>query len=69
MNNRIKTLSDCLASKLALNEKAVKKWVKSNIYNEQQLEIINRQVWNNDIYLPTLVNSIIENTNYRISIY
>jgi len=68
MNERIETLSDSLASKLALREEAVKKWVIANKYTIEQLEVINKQVENDEIQISILVDSIINNTNYRILI-
>ena len=69
MNKNIKTLLELLADKLSLKYKAVKKWYKTNNYDQEQLEIINKQVTQNDIYIPTLVGAIINNSQYRISIY
>ena len=69
MTDTTKTLIDGIATKLALQSKAVKKWVKFNNYSVDQLVCINRQIANNEIYLPTLVSAIINNSKYRISIY
>jgi len=69
MDKHIQILLELLANKLALQFKAVKKWHKNNKYDQQQLEIINRQVAYNEIPLPPLVGSIINNEKYRISIY
>lgn len=69
MTDTIKTLIDGIANKLAMQSKAVKKWVKSNDYSIDQLLYISKQISQNDIYLPTLVSAIINNSKYRISIY
>jgi hypothetical protein len=69
MKKNIRTLLELLANKLCLQYRVVKNWYKTNEYDQQQLEVINRQVANNDIYIPTLVSSIINKSEYRISIY
>ena len=69
MDNYINTYSDLIADKLSLREKAVKKFIKKNKYNEDQLKVIYRQIGNNEIYLPILIDAIINNSDYRISIY
>jgi hypothetical protein len=69
MNDSIKHVSNTIAHRLVLQEKAVKKWVKSNKYDLLQLNTIARQIHNNDIYLPTLVSAITYNRKYRISVY
>jgi len=69
MEQNIKTLLELLADKLSMEYKAVKKWYKTNKYDQQQLEVINRQVANNEIVLHTLVGAIVNNSGYRISIY
>ncbi len=69
MSKNTRTLLELLAGQLSLQFKAVKKWYKTNKYDQQQLEVINRQVANNDIPLYILVGAIIHNSEYRISIY
>lgn len=69
MSSNTKTLLELLADKLSLQFKAVKKWYKTNKYDTQQLEVINRQVTNDDIVIYTLVSAIVNNSEYRISIY
>ena len=69
MDKNTKTSLELIAEKLALQFKAVKKWYKTNKYDSDQLCVINRQIMYNEIYLPTLVSAIINNSKYRISIY
>jgi hypothetical protein len=69
MDNNIKTLLELLADKLSLEFKAVKKWHKTNKYDQQQLEVINRQVANKEIVIHILIGAIFTNSEYRISIY
>ena len=69
MSSNTKTLLELLADKLSLQFKSVKKWYKTNKYDTQQLEVINRQVTNDDIVLYTLISAIENNSQYRISIY
>ena len=69
MTDTIKTLIDCIAAKLALQSKAVKKWIKSNNYSVDQLLFLSKQISNNEIPIPKLVKAIIYNSKYRISIY
>ena len=68
MSELIKNLIETISIKLVLRPKAVKKWVKFNNYNENQLITICKQITYNEINLPNLVNSIIYNSKYRISI-
>ena len=69
MSKDTKNLLQLLADKLSLTFKTVKKWHKNNKYDQQQLEVINRQVTDEDIVLYHLVYAIEHNTKYRISIY
>jgi len=69
MSKTIINLLELLADELSLKLRAVKKWHKTNKYDEQQLEVINRQVKDEDIVLHTLVSAIQNNSEYRISIY
>jgi len=64
-----KTLIDCISTKLALQSKAVKKWVKSNNYSVDQLTFLSKQISKNEISISILVKAIINNKEYRISIY
>jgi len=69
MDANIRTLLELLADKLGLQFKAVKKWHKLNKYDQQQLEVINRQVAADEIPLHPLVGAITNKSEYRISIY
>lgn len=69
MNDSIKEITIIIAYKLALQEKAVKIWIKSNRYNLLQLNTIAKQISCNEIYIPTLVDSIIYDKKYQISVY
>lgn len=69
MDDNIKTISTIIAQKLALQKKAVILWVETNNYELLQLNILAKQIHYNEIYIPTLVDSIIHNNTYRISIY
>ena len=69
MTDTTKTLIDSIAAKLALQYKAVKKWVKSNDYSADQLLFLSKQISDNDIPIFKLITAIINNSKYRISIY
>ena len=69
MTNTTKTLIDCIANKLCLQYRAVKKWVKSNNYNVDQLVFLSKQISLNEIPLNKLISAIINNLKYRIFIY
>jgi len=69
MSDITKTLIDCISTKLALQSKAVKKWVKSNNYSVDQLTFLSKQISKNEISISILVKAIINNKEYRISIY
>lgn len=69
MDNGIIELSRVISHKLVLSEKAVETWVINNSYNFLQLNTIINQIHHNKVYLPTLVDAIIYNKKYRISIY
>jgi len=58
-----------LSNMLSVKEEDVKEWIMNNNYEKWQLKVIYRQVWNDDIEIPTLRKSIIDNTNYEISLY
>lgn len=69
MTDTIEALIDCIATKLALQYKAVKKWVKFNNYSVEQLTFLSKQISGNEISISILVKAIINNKKYRISIY
>ena len=69
MTDTTKTLIYCIANKLDLQSKAVKKWVKSNDYSADQLLFLSKQISSNEISINKLITAIINNSKYRISIY
>jgi hypothetical protein len=69
MSKNTKSLLQLLAEELSLQYKFVKKWYETNLYDTQQLEVINRQVTDKDITIHVLVGAITHNIKYRISIY
>jgi len=69
MSDNKKILIERLASNLCLQYRAVKRWVKINRYNDDQLRCINTQIVNNDIYIPTLIGAIMNDSKYDIYVY
>ena len=69
MDDSIKTISEIIANKLALQKEVVMLWVETNDYELLQLNTIAKQIHYNDIYIPTLVDSIINNETYHIAVY
>jgi len=69
MTDTTKTLIACIAVKLSLDAKTVKRWVKSNGYSVDQLLFIEKQISLNEIPIPKLISAIVNNSEYRISIY
>ena len=66
MTDTTKTLIDLIANKLALQYKAVKKWVKSNDYSVDQLLFLSKQISSNEISINklSLLLSIIQSIEY-----
>ena len=69
MSDSINIITGIIADKLDLTRSVVRAWVKSNNYDLMQLNTIAKQIHNNVIYIPTLVDAIIGNKKYQISVY
>ena len=69
MSDSINIITGIIADKLDLTRSVVRAWVESNNYDLMQLNTISKQIHYNEIYIPTLVDAIINNKKYQISIY
>ncbi len=69
MADSIEIITIIIAEKLVMNLSTVKIWVESNNYTLLQLNVMSKQIHYSEIDLPTLVDAIIYNKKYQISIY